>query len=172
MDSSIVIEQLGREPMVPYEVAAWCDAGHPSVIRCYPLERRGDVLKPFPTLYWLTCPNVIAQIGRIEAQGWIGRFEAMMLEDESLTTAVSADHDRYIAERWALLSDADREAIKEAGLTQLYEGRGVAGVGDRARLKCLHAHFAVYLAARQNDQAGGAVGKWLAAEFGVEICSR
>lgn len=156
--------------MVPYEVAAWCDAGHPSVIRCYPLERRGDVLKPFPTLYWLTCPNVIAQVGRVEAAGWIGRFETMMHEDDALAAAVSADHDRYIAERWRLLSDADRQAIKEAGLTRLYEGRGVAGVGDRARLKCLHAHYAVYLAARHNNQPGGAVGAWLEAKFDVKGC--
>ncbi len=164
----IIQEQLGRSPKVPFEVAAWCGAGHPLVIRCYPLERRGKLLKPFPTLYWLTCPKVIAQVGRIEADGWIGRMEIMLRQDEALRAAVSADHDRYIEERWTLLSEDDRLAIKQAGMLHLYEERGVAGLGNRLRIKCLHAHYAFHRGAI--GCGGGVVGAWMEERFGVRPC--
>ena len=39
---------------------------------------------------------------------------------------------------------------------------GIAGLRDRARVKCLHAHYAMHLAARDGDcAAANPVGRWV-----------
>ena len=57
-DVVAVAEQLGREPTTPFTVVARCTGGHPLVIRNAPIDADGD---PFPTTYWLTCPDCRAR---------------------------------------------------------------------------------------------------------------
>ena len=61
-------EQLGREPSTPFVVVARCTGGHPLVIRNAPLDAHGD---PFPTTYWLTCPEAVKAVARLESVGSI-----------------------------------------------------------------------------------------------------
>ena len=70
-DLRIVAEQLGREPTIPFTVVARCAPGHPLVIRNAPVDGDG---RPFPTSYWLTCPNAVRSVSRLEADGWIARL--------------------------------------------------------------------------------------------------
>src|SRR5207249_4172975 len=58
-DRTAVAAQLGREPSIPFSVVARCGAGHPLVIRNRPVDAEGQ---PFPTLYWLTCPEAVAAV--------------------------------------------------------------------------------------------------------------
>ena len=47
-------------------------AGHPLVIRNAPVDATGD---PFPTIYWLTCPEAVQGVSRVSSPtGWIGRL--------------------------------------------------------------------------------------------------
>jgi exopolyphosphatase / guanosine-5'-triphosphate,3'-diphosphate pyrophosphatase len=138
-DLRIVAEQLGREPTIRFTVVARCAQGHPLVIRNAPMDREG---KPFPTTYWLTCPNAVRSVSRLEADGWIARLNERIDADPVFADAVVRAHAEYARER-----ARDRPGAEAFG--------GVGGT--RAGLKCLHAHYA-------NHLAGGddVVGAWVA----------
>lgn len=63
-DREAVALQLGREPTMPFRVAARCPAGLPSVIEN---ERHLSM----PTSFWVTCPTLRAAISRVEASGGV-----------------------------------------------------------------------------------------------------
>ena len=140
-DLEAVSEQLGRSPDIPFEVVARCEAagGHPLVIRNHPLDPEG---RPFPTLYWLTCPVAVRKVSGIESDGWIGRLNLRMEEDPDFAAAVERAHRAYAGER--------ARALPGAG------GWGGVG-GTRIGVKCLHAHYAYRLAGRDDP-----VGEWVA----------
>jgi len=127
-DLDAVREQLGREPTVPFSVVARCAEGHPLVIRNRPLDAEGH---PFPTIYWLTCPDAVKLVSTLEAEGGISQRNAELERDPELRAAVERSHAEYALERGAMLPGA--------------EAWGGVG-GTRTGLKCLHAHYAFYLA--------------------------
>ncbi|HET7308743.1 MAG TPA: DUF501 domain-containing protein, partial [Actinomycetota bacterium] len=138
-DLRIVAEQLGRAPTVPFTVVARCPGGHPLVIRNAPVDERGE---PFPTTFWLTCPDAVRAVSRLEAEGWISRLNERLESDPGFAEAVAQAHAEYARERARDDPSAER--------------RGGVG-GTRKGLKCLHAHYA-------NHLAGGddVVGAWVA----------
>jgi exopolyphosphatase/guanosine-5'-triphosphate,3'-diphosphate pyrophosphatase len=132
-DLAAIREQLGREPTTRFSVVARCPGPHPLVIRNHPLDAEN---KPFPTLYWLTCPDAVKGVSKLEAEGWIDRLE----------------------ERFAGVLPSVHSAYAEDRARNLPEARDWGGVGGTRRgLKCLHAHYA-------NHVAGGddPVGAWVA----------
>ena len=137
-DLAQVIAQLGREPLAKFSVMARCPSGHPLVIRNHPLDRRG---RPFPTLYWLTCPAAVAAVARLESEGWIKQLDEQASSGSELGRALQAAHREYASERGRWWRGAE----------------DWGGVGGTARgIKCLHAHYA-------NHVAGGSdpVGSWV-----------
>ena len=155
--------QLGREPRGVLAVESRCPAGHPQVIKVYPLLKSGGTAEPFPTLFWLTCPAIITQISVLEHDGWIARLEDEMQADPAFRERVERDHRAYIEERWATLSLADRKWIRRQGWASFLLERGIGGIEDWAHIKCLHLHAAHHLA-RSN-----AIGACVAA-LGVTAC--
>jgi exopolyphosphatase/guanosine-5'-triphosphate,3'-diphosphate pyrophosphatase len=138
-DDGAIREQIGREPSVPFEVVARCPGGHPLVIRNSPYDAEG---RPFPTLYWLTCPEAVGRVSRLESEGWIGRFNERAEQDETFAASLDAAHGEYARER---------ARTNPAALT-------MGGVGGtRAGVKCLHAHYANHLAGGDDP-----VGAWVA----------
>src|SRR2546421_3075065 len=132
-DLAAVREQLGREPTTRFSVVARCPGGHPLVIRNHPLDAEG---RPFPTLYWLTCPEAVRRVSGLESEGWIDRLE------KEFEGEIQSVHERYAQERAELLTEA----------------REWGGVGGTRRgLKCLHAHYAYHLAGGEDP-----VGAWVA----------
>jgi len=134
-DLEAVRQQLGREPTTPFSVVARCTGGHPLVIRNRPLDADG---RPFPTLYWLTCPAAVKGISRLESEGWIARLG----DDSAIGSRLEETHRAYAAERGEMVPDAE-------------EWGGVGGT--RRGIKCLHAHYAYHLAGGDD-----AVGRWTA----------
>jgi exopolyphosphatase/guanosine-5'-triphosphate,3'-diphosphate pyrophosphatase len=134
-DLGAVRQQLGREPTTPFSVVARCTGGHPLVIRNRPIDAGGH---PFPTIYWLTCPDAVKAVSRSESEGWIARLD----DDPEIASGVDAAHRAYAEERGALLPGADT-----------WGGVG----GARAGIKCLHAHYAFHLAGGDDP-----VGRWTA----------
>jgi exopolyphosphatase/guanosine-5'-triphosphate,3'-diphosphate pyrophosphatase len=134
-DLEAVREQLGREPTTPFTVVARCTGGHPLVIRDRPLDPDG---RPFPTVFWLTCPDTVKAVSRVESDGWIARLN----EDPVIAPQVAAVHSAYAAERGEMAPGA--EAFGGVG-------------GARAGIKCLHAHYAYHLAGGDD-----LVGRWTA----------
>ena len=138
-DLALVREQLGRDPLTRFGVLARCGDGHPLVIRNHPVDLEG---RPFPTLYWLTCPDAVRAVSRLEADGAIKRLDAEAAEDPASGTRLDRAHAEYAAERsrWAP------------------EAKAWGGVGGaRAGIKCLHAHYAHHLAGGDDP-----VGGWVA----------
>ena len=137
-DLALVKEQLGREPLTAFSVVARCGTGHPLVIRNHPVDHEG---KPFPTLFWLTCPEAVRAVSRLEADGWIKHMDARARAEPVLGAALERAHAAYAEERGRWLEKA----------------RDWGGVGgSRAGVKCLHAHYANHLAGAEDP-----VGRWV-----------
>jgi exopolyphosphatase / guanosine-5'-triphosphate,3'-diphosphate pyrophosphatase len=127
-DLQAVGAQLGREPTTSFVVVCRCTGGHPLVIRNAPLDAQGH---PFPTTYWLTCPVATKAVARIESSGMIAELNDRVQDDERFDQALQAAHLAYAEDRAADLPQA----------------RAWGGVGGtRTGVKCLHAHYANYLA--------------------------
>ena len=137
-DKKVIAEQLGRTPRGLLAIERRCPYGYPQVVRVYPLVEG----KPFPTLFWLTCPFLTKQIDRLEAEGWIKRLQALLETDSSLAVAFREAHRTYITERDRLLSPEDRATLEEAGMLKDLLEKGIGGTANFGRVKCLHLHVA------------------------------
>lgn len=136
-DRRRVAELIGREPMGHFSVVVRDDDGDPVVIENQPLLDDGT---PMPTRYWLVGVAAARRVAELESSGGVRAAEAAVDED-----ALAAAHARYASERNALISDD-------------YEGpRPDGGVGGTRRgVKCLHAHYAWFLAGGDDP-----VGAWI-----------
>ncbi|MCA8956685.1 MAG: DUF501 domain-containing protein [Planctomycetes bacterium] len=164
-DLDAVTAQLGRRPRGVIAIAARCPAGHPSVIASGGLQRHGDRLVPFPTLYWLTCRQLVRAVSRLEMRGLIAELEQELAADPELLRQLAEDHRDYARSRWELLAPEDREAARAAGLTDDLQQRGIGGLVKWNTVKCLHLHVAHHLAAHN------ALGALVCARFGVQPCT-
>ncbi len=141
-DVAAVSALIGRKPKTAFTVIVRRFDGVPVVTRNAPLEADGT---PMPTRYWLL-PSAVANdaIGRIESTGGVRRAET-----EIDAAVIEAVHSAYARER---------DLALPAGWTGPRPAGGVGGT--RQGLKCLHAHYASYLAG--NDDA---VGAWVEAQL-------
>lgn len=146
-DIARITELLGRVPQGKYEVVVRALDGDPVVLRNQPLLPDGT---PMPTLYWLCGARENVLVGRLEATGAVNQAEAEL--DAAL---IAAAHDRYAAERDALIP-ADHTGPRPFG--------GVAGT--RIGVKCLHAHFGWWLAGGDDP-----VGEWVAEKLSINRSS-
>jgi hypothetical protein len=133
-DLDTVRNLLGREPLSAFTVVVRDDTGLPIVIQNAPFLDDG---RPMPTRYWLVGPAEINRVGRLEAEGGVKAAEAAIGPD-----ALRAAHDRYEQMRDRLIP-ADHSGPRPYG--------GVGGT--REGVKCLHAHYAWFLAGG-NDPVG------------------
>ena len=128
---------LGREPMAGFEVVVRDADGWPVVIRNATFLDDG---RPMPTRYWLVGRADVVAVSRLEAAGGVAAAEAE-IDPEMLRDA----HARYAAER-------------DATVPTGYDGprpRGGVG-GTRTGVKCLHTHYAWFLAGGDDP-----VGRWV-----------
>ena len=116
-------------------------AGGPVVIKNEPIMDDG---RPMPTRYWLIGAAASRAVSTLEGGGGVRRAEA------EIDPALIADaHERYARER---------DAAIPAGWTGPRPSGGVGGT--RTGVKCLHAHYAWFLAGGDDP-----VGRWVAAEL-------
>ncbi len=151
-DLEIITQQLGRVPEGVQEIPIRGKDGRPVVIRVRSMVRG----KPFPNLYWLTDPILKKEIDKLEASGIIKNLENVILkEDESFKDQLIQDHKNYIKLRLIHMKDEeDVENIKPEYLEAL-KSKGIGGLSDYTRVRCLHMHYAHYLV------SGNSVGEWL-----------
>lgn len=130
-EADTVRAQLGREPRDPWRVAARCSFGYPTVIATPSRLADGE---PFPTMFYLTCPHLVAHAGDLESRGEITRFAARLARGGALAARMAAADAAYRALRAA-----------ESGGIDACAGVGIAGQRDPLATKCLHAHVAAAL---------------------------
>jgi hypothetical protein len=135
---------LGREPRGEFEVVVRDATGAPVVIRNAPLLDDGT---PMPTRFWLVDPDLVLRVSRLESAGGVRTAEQAVAAE-----AVARAHEHYAAER---------DAALPAGHAGPRPHGGVAGTARG--VKCLHAHFAYFLAGGDD-----AVGAWVAERLGEE----
>jgi len=122
-------------------------------------------LTPFPTLYWLICPAMCRAVSHLERDGAIARIERRLAGDAELRERVARDHDGYIAQRVAALTEQERLSVEQDPALRLaLIERGIGGMSSRAAVKCLHLHVAHYLV------SGNAIGEIVVGELGVAMC--
>jgi uncharacterized protein len=140
-DDAAVARLLGRPPQGDFEVVVRDATGQPVVIRNAPLLADGT---PMPTRYWLVDAELRRRVSGLESTGGVRAAETAVDPDE-LTRA----HARHAAER-------------DAALPRGYAGPTPSGGvgGTRKGVKCLHAHYAWYLAGGDDP-----VGRWVAARL-------
>ncbi len=136
-DREIVARQIGREPRAFHRVAVRCPFGAPAVTEQQPYTVDGD---PFPTMYYLTCPHLVAAVSRLEAAGGVERWSAVAREEPELAASLAAADDEQRRIRRRLAGGSDRS---DGGVSLDF---GVGGSRRSGSLKCLHAHVAYALA--------------------------
>lgn len=144
-DVAAVRELIGRFPRGSFEVVVRDAEGAPVVIRNAPLLDDGE---PMPTRYWLVGKHEVRAVSRLESGGAVRRAEA-----EIDAHQIADSHARYAVER---------DAALPAGHTGPRPHGGVGGT--RTGIKCLHAHYAWFLAGGDDP-----VGVWVAQQLAAQL---
>ncbi len=137
-DIDVVTALIGRVPQGDFRIVVRTETGEPVVLMNAPLLHDGT---PMPTLYWLVGRREVAGVSTLEADATIDRVEELIGLDE-----IDKIHQRYAASRDALMPPHHTGPTPSGGVG-----------GTRRGVKCLHAHFAYWLAGGDD-----AVGQWVA----------
>ena len=167
-------EQLGYLPTNYLRVSGWkFNKQEPVAIKTYPLnggakrrqnkaEMEGPVNSPFPTLYWLTCPEISKAVANLERRGYIQTFDNILRENSELSQRLLQCHEEYAKERWQTLTEEDRSLLSSGDtmtpsllrMQNMMKCSGISGtnftvhdengVFQMPSIKCLHAHYAHY----------------------------
>jgi hypothetical protein len=135
----MVAGQLGRRPHPLSRVMMRCPYGYPAVVEDLPCGADG---RPFPTLFYCTCPSLVEGVSALESAGGVAAWEAVVAGDEAIAGSLRAATAATRRRRRDLARRTVHPPLDGgASLTG-----GVGGVRDAHRLKCLHAHVATALA--------------------------
>lgn len=137
-DRAIIAAQIGREPRAFSRFVVRCPFGFPAVSEQMPYDDDG---KPFPTGYYLTCPELVAAVARLEAAGGVGHWSDLVRKSRRLRWSLWRATRQQRRLRKGLVRSADQMLDGGASLAL-----GIGGSGNRRKLKCLHAHVAYALA--------------------------
>jgi len=140
-DQSVVEGLLGREPRGLEAIAFKSFEGEPMVIRVSPLVDG----KPFPTLFWLVDKRLNYAIDQVEAMGLIAQFQQQVDADQSFQASMADDHQQYIQLRQQFIPETVKQEIERLGFTDVLSTRGIGGIADFQRIRCLHTYYAAHL---------------------------
>ena len=125
--TAVVNRQLGRYPRGMVAVGARCVCGNPLAVVTRPQLEDGT---PFPTTCYLTSPDAVKAVSRLEADGIMAAWNTELGSDADLASAYRRAHGLYLAFRSAL---ARRLGDDEGHIA------GISAGGMPKRVKCLHA---------------------------------
>lgn len=145
--------QLGRTPRGVVGIAWRCACGKPGVVKTVPRLENGT---PFPTVYYLTAPRLVAACSTLEADGVMAEMSRRLLEDQDLADRYRAAHEAYLADRVAL--------------GEVPEIEGISAGGMPTRVKCLHVLVGHALAAGPGVNPLGDEALSLIRERFGEVC--
>jgi hypothetical protein len=181
--------QLGYIPTNLVEVGSFDEHTHkPQTLILYGLNENSSIkgryatgkMQPFPTMVWMSCPVLKAQISKLEVDGLVDIFEERLNCDgvDTADISIGSDdltpppptfldrmhraHQQYASERWTRFSDEHKEYVESQGWVENLRDVGVAGIREFNHVKCLHCHYAHFLARPQHDNV---IGQWVHAEM-------
>ncbi|WP_349828773.1 DUF501 domain-containing protein [Brevibacterium litoralis] len=127
-DIETVREQLGRVPRGVVGIAARATDGTPLVVATAPRLPDGT---PFPTTFYLSHPDYVAECSRLEASGIMADWTTEVQTDTELAARYAAAHRAYLDTRAQLGIDS--------GVGEVPEISDFSAGGMPTRVKCLHA---------------------------------
>ena len=145
---------LGREPRGLEDVAVEHPDGQPMVIRVSSLVDD----KPFPTMFWLLDPTLCYRIDRVEATGLIKQLQQRIDAEPGLQASMREDHQAHMALRDEYMSAAVRQRLAELGYTDVFCSKGIGGIADFTRIRCLHTWYAAHLV--EPNTVGRLLDEW------------
>ncbi|PJM73095.1 hypothetical protein CS006_07600 [Bifidobacterium primatium] len=158
-DIAVVQRQLGRFPRGMVAVGARCVCGNPLAVITRPLV---DGRIPFPTTCYLTSPEAVKAVSKIEAAGGMTEYTRQVQEDDDVRLAYERAHRLYLAFRHEL---AERLGDSEEHI------EGISAGGMPVRVKCLHALLGHSLVmGRGVNPIGDAVRDRITDEFDTNVC--
>ena len=116
-----------------------CPFGFPAAVETLPADASGT---PFPTLFYATCPTLVAAVGALESRGAVRRFERRLRDEPALARSLVAATRAARRRRRDLAAAFDLRFVDDGASLRT----GIGGVLDTRTLKCLHAHAAHALA--------------------------
>jgi len=162
---SIVRSQMKGRKFSDAMIEGTCSAckwGYPRVVVCSPLLRG----RPFPTLFWLSCPWLVLQAGRLESQGGVRELEDVL---GSRRAAWVSFNTRASLLRLFMISSCHRKFMNRFSRKKYYVLRRteVGGISpsDRITVKCIHLQLAAFLAMRAHPGSD-----WLLEKFPALSC--
>ncbi len=155
-DIKIVSHQLGRTPKNIIQIARRCSYGFPVVIESSPVLEG----KPFPTIYWLTCPYLRYQVSRLESNGGVARFEGLLSKSPKLYAEYVEAHLKSKEKAVELAQNAPNSVLKRLSKC------GMGGIEDFEHIKCLHMHVAYHIGGIKNP-----VGRMILCELKNVECN-
>ena len=169
-DLVCVAAQLGRTPQAMSRVVARCPWGFPAAVENLPYDEAG---RPFPTLFYATCPTLVAAVAAVESGGGVKRYERLLQTDAVLRASFLAAaagerrRRRLLATRYGrpMLDDGAALVSGVGGVTSSSSAAG-ASATESLRVKCLHAHAAHALA-----RPGYTLGRRVVSEAGYPWCA-
>jgi hypothetical protein len=153
-DRIIIEKQIKRKPRQLRSIGSRCPLGCPQVVETEPFLSDGT---PFPTLYWLTCPERIKAVARLEDGGWAARLSDKLSREAELQAELVQAQREY----------GEARKSGAGGTAHPVYDKGIGGVRDLEAVKCLHAHYAHYLVSGSNP-----VGRLVADKLGAVACDR
>ena len=142
IEEKIISLQLKKVVKNDFIVVRLCDWGFPQVIESSLISDG----RPFPTLFWLTCPFLKEEVSRLESKGMISHFEKRIEHDKSFATAFFDAHHETTLLKEKILCEA---SVSEES-RRLILDRGIGGIRNLKKVKCLHLHLANYLGGIDN----------------------
>jgi hypothetical protein len=136
-----VASLLGRQPRGLEEIAVARPDGQPMVIRVASLVDD----KPFPTLFWLLDPDFCYRIDQVEATGLIKQLQQRIDADPQLRNSMREDHRAHIALREDYMTPKIRQRLVELNFSEVFASKGIGGIADFQRIRCLHTWYAAHL---------------------------
>ncbi len=157
-DPAYVAVQLGRTPRGRWRVSARCPFRRPLVIETAPVLEDGT---PFPTLYYLTCPWLVAYVDGLESACAVSEWSEKLATRSTLRSRMISADAQYRARREKL-----------AGGTDPTPDVGIAGQRSPLSTKCLHAHVATYLMGIDDPVGEGVLTRMDSRACPDDLCSR
>ncbi|HOP25373.1 MAG TPA: DUF501 domain-containing protein [Defluviitoga sp.] len=143
-DLEIIYNQLNRKVENIFSITLRCKYGYPQVIQCFPLRDN----KPFPTLYWVTCPYLVEEVSELESISLIKELQKKVSEDQELREQLYQAHLEEIRKRLAIIGDRLDQLPENA--REKLKKVGIGGTCDFDKIKCLHMHLASFLSGEPN----------------------
>ena len=132
---------LGREPRGLEDIAVRAPSGEPVVIRVASLVDNA----PFPNLFWLVDPGIVYRIDGDEAGGLIQRLQKIVDADVEIQASLVDDHRAHIALRNSYMTAVVEQNLRSLNYYQVLQERGIGGIADFGRIRCLHTWYAAHL---------------------------